>query len=99
MTTEGRGLVRALALALPLVAAGWFAVLAGVLRAGAAVPAVMVLFPPADLLENLPGVAVTGASALSVTLTDGRADLPARVRAAGGVILLPAGLAPCVPGG
>lgn len=88
---------RRLIAALPLLLAGWIGTLALVMRLGGAAPAAFVPFPPATLLAALPeGVAVTGRSAVSLTL-QGDADLTATLYAAGAWLVLPAGLEACIP--
>ena len=96
MTTD-RLILRLLA-ALPVMLAGWLAVLALVLRLGGDAPGAFIPFPPAGLLQALAGdVSVTGHSALSVTLSG--PDIVARAYAAGAWIVLPAGLEACIPSG
>ena len=98
MTTDRRRLARALILALPLAATGWIATLALVLRLGGDAPGVFVPFPPADLMARLPaGVAITGSSPVSVTLSGDAPGLVAQVYAAGAWLVLPAGLEACIP--
>ncbi|ETX28588.1 hypothetical protein [Roseivivax isoporae] len=84
--------------ALPVLLAAWIAILALVLRAGGGAPAVFVPFPPEGLVARLgQGVAVTGASPLSLTLRADGPDLVARTYAAGAWLVLPAGLEACIP--
>lgn len=94
-----RAMIRRLLLALPVLLLGWIAILAIVLRAGGPAPAILVPFPPRDLLETLAAdVSVTGASPVSLTLRSEAPDLAARLYAAGAWLVLPAGLEACIPG-
>lgn len=95
MTTDlGRCLV-----AVPLVVAGWIAVLALVMRLGGEAPAALVLFPPDGFVRSLPeGVAVVSAGPVSVTLQGGE-GLVAALYALGAPLVLPAGLTGCLPSG
>lgn len=100
MTTKPKSarLVRSILLALPVLVFGWLAVLALVLRFGADAPAVFVPFPPETLLADLgDGVAVTGASTISLTLKSDRPDLVQAAYGAGAWLVLPAGLEACIP--
>ncbi|MBE9638669.1 hypothetical protein [Salipiger mangrovisoli] len=91
-------MTRRLLFALPILLLAWIAILALVLRLGGEAPAVLVLFPPAALIDALgPEVAITGASPLSLTLRGERPDLVAHVYAAGAWLVLPAGLEACIP--
>ncbi len=92
MTTSARWI-----LAVPLVALGWIAVLALVMRLGGDAPAALVIAPPQGFLARLPvGVAMTAQGPVSVTLQGG-ADLVAQAYAAGAWLVLPAGLQGCLP--
>lgn len=98
MITDARPLLRGIALALPILAFGWLALLAIVLRLGGAAPAVLVPFPPTGLVAALgPDVQVSAVSAASITLRSDMPDLVARIYAAGGWLVLPAGLDGCIP--
>lgn len=91
-------MIRRLALALPLVLAGWIGTLALVMRLGGDAPAALVLFPPAGFIAALPAeVAVTGRSPVSLTLQSDGPDLAARLYGAGAWLVLPAGLEACIP--
>lgn len=80
------------------VLVGWVAVLAGVMVLSDQSPAAVVMFPDAAFLAALPeGVAITGQTAVSVTLTS---EIPGMARvlyAAGAPLVLPAGLLGCAP--
>ncbi len=74
----------------------WVAVLALVLRLGGPAPAALVVLPPHGFLRALPpDVAVTGRSALALTVRGGE-GLVARLYEAGAPLVLPAGLAGCL---
>lgn len=89
---------RRLLIAVPLMAVGWLAILAVVMRLGGPAPAALVLWPPAGLVAALPSdIAVTATGPVSVTLRSDRADLVTQLYAAGAPIVLPAGLAGCLP--
>lgn len=95
MTIDPRRLI----LALPLVLAGWIALLALVMRLGGEAPAALVMFPPAGLVAALPdGVAVVSAGPVSVTLQGGEGLVAALYRL-GAPLVLPAGLTGCLPQG
>lgn len=80
-----------------LVVAAWLGLLALVARFSSAAPMLLVLFPGADFIAHLPqGVAVTGSSAISLTLRADDPDLAAQLYQAGAWLVLPAGLAGCV---
>ncbi len=88
-----RGLVCCLA-----VACGWIAVLAGAMVLTDAAPAALVMFPDPALLAALPdGVAITGKTAISVTLTSDGMGLTHLLYDAGALLVLPAGLLGCAP--
>lgn len=91
-------ITRRILLALPVVLVGWLATLAVVMRLTDVAPAAFVPFPPASLTANLPaGVAITGASPISLTLARDGGGLTAQLYAAGAWIVLPAGLEACIP--
>lgn len=91
-------MVRAVAIAVPILLVAWLAILAIVLRAGGEAPAVFVPFPRETLMERLSDdVSVTGASPISVTLQSDVPDLVGRIYAAGAWLVLPAGLEACIP--
>ncbi|MEM6305860.1 MAG: hypothetical protein AAF744_14165 [Pseudomonadota bacterium] len=61
-------------------------------------PAAVVMFPSAAFLETLPGdVAITGQTAISVTLYSDAPNLAAALYAAGAPLVLPSGLKGCAP--
>ncbi|WP_137109635.1 hypothetical protein [Rhodobacter sp. SY28-1] len=95
MTTDlGRWLI-----AVPLVLAGWVVVLALVAWLGGEAPALLVLFPPDNLIATLPdGVAVVGRGPVSLTVSGG-SDLAAQLYRLGAPLVLPAGLQGCLPQG
>ena len=93
MTIDARRIL----LALPVVAAAWIAILAGVTRLSGDAPQALVLWPPAALLAGLPGgVSVTGTGRHSMTFRGGP-DLVAVLYAGGAWLVLPAGLTGCLP--
>ena len=85
--------------ALLLVFAGWLGVMALVMLLSDAAPGAVVLFPSADFIARLPdGVAVVGDGPFWIALRGG--DITAfgqKLYAAGGWIVLPAGLPGCLP--
>lgn len=84
-------------IALPLVVAGWIALLALVMRLGGEAPGALVMFPPEGLIGALPaGVAVVSAGPLSVTLQGGEGLVEILYRL-GAPLVLPAGLTGCLP--
>lgn len=84
-------------IAVPLVLAGWIAVLALVARMGGEAPALLVLFPPDSLIAALPdGVAVVDTGPVSLTVSGGK-DLAAQLYRLGAPLVLPAGLEGCLP--
>ncbi len=88
---------RRVALALPLVAAGWLGTMAAVVMVPGAAPAAVALFPPADFLARLPEGAVVSATRFSVTIRSDAPGLAAALYRAGAAVVLPAGLEPCAP--
>lgn len=89
--------LRRIALALPLVAVAWIALLALVMRLSGEAPAALVILPPEGMLAALPSdAAVTSAGPYSVTVKGG-AELVAQLYAAGALLVLPAGLTGCLP--
>ena len=91
-------MIRRLLMAVPVLVVAWLMILAIVLRAGGAAPAVFVPFPPDRLMASLSeDVSITGASAVSLTLRSEAPDLVDRVYAAGAWLVLPAGLEACIP--
>lgn len=93
MTIDARRIL----LALPFVAAGWIAILAGVMRFAPDAPSALVILPTAVMLAHLPaGAAITSIGPYSVTLRGGP-DLVAQLYASGAHLVLPAGLTGCLP--
>jgi hypothetical protein len=84
--------------AVPLVLAGWIAVLAGVMALSDAAPGAVVVWPSQNLIANLPGgVAILGHSAVSLTLASDAPGLGRALYGAGAWLVLPAGLTGCLP--
>ena len=80
----------------PLVLAGWIAVLAGTMLASDDAPAALVLLPSADFVARLPeGVAILSRNAFAITVAGPDEGLTHALYAAGGTLVLPAGLAGC----
>ncbi len=93
MTIDARRIL----LAMPVVATAWIAILAAVMRFSGDAPQALVLWPNAALLAGLPkGAAITAIGPHSVTLRGGP-DLVADLYASGARLVLPAGLASCLP--
>jgi hypothetical protein len=85
-------------MALPLVAIGWLAVLAGVMRLGGDAPAALVMLPPPGFASTLPvGVAILSSGPFSLTLKADAPGLVATLYALGAPLVLPAGLTGCLP--
>lgn len=90
--------MKRLLLALPVVIVAWIGILALVMRLGGDAPAAFVPFPPSDFAAALPAeVAITGRSAISLTLRSEAENLPAQLYEAGAWLVLPAGLEACIP--
>ena len=88
--------LRHLLTGVPLLLAGWIAVLALVMRLGGPAPAALVVLPPEGFLRALPpGISVTSRNALGLTAKGGP-DLARDLYAAGAPLVLPAGLASCL---
>ena len=83
-----------LSLGITAVFTGWLALLAAVMVVSDDAPAALVVLPPAGFVAALPaGVAVTGQTALGITVTgEARA-----LYQAGAWLVLPAGLLGCAP--
>ncbi len=80
----------------PLVVAGWIAVLAGTMLLSNDAPGAFVLFPAADFVTRLPdGVAILSHNAISITVSGKGEGLTRALYEAGGALILPAGLAGC----
>ena len=89
--------IKRLLIALPLVFAGWIAVMAVVMRFSDVAPAAVVPFPPSGLVAALPDdAAILDLGPVSLTLAN-RAGLARDLYAAGAVLVLPAGLTGCLP--
>lgn len=90
--------IRPVLMAIPLVAIGWIAVMAGVMRFSDAAPAAVVFLPGSDFLTNLPvGTAILSANSVSLTLTSDMQGFGAALYRAGALLVLPAGLTGCLP--
>ena len=84
--------------ALAGVFAGWLAVLALVMVLSDAAPGAIVLFPSEDFIANLPdGAAVVGGGTLWIAVRGDGPRLGRALYAAGGRLVLPAGLPGCLP--
>jgi hypothetical protein len=81
---------------LALVAAGWIAVLAGVMLISDDAPAALVILPSDTLLADLPDAAILSRTVVSVTIRDDAPHLAARAYRAGALLVLPAGLTGCL---
>lgn len=84
-------------LALPLIFVAWIALMATVMRFSDAAPAAIVPFPSEKLLASLPvdvGILRMGQSALVVA---NRPEMTRALYEAGALLVLPAGLAGCLP--
>lgn len=89
-------IIRAIATAVPVVLAGWIGLLLSLTVLTDEAPAMIVLFPTTEFVNNLPAdVLVTAWSNHSVTLTSEQANLAAQLYASGARIVLPAGLPGC----
>ncbi|RVT82122.1 hypothetical protein DXV76_16730 [Rhodobacteraceae bacterium CCMM004] len=90
--------IRRLALALPLVLAGWLGTMAAIMLVSDAAPGAVALWPSAGFVGALPdGVAVVGGSPVSVTVRSDMPRLGPALYAAGARLVLPAGLPGCLP--
>ena len=90
--------IRSLLIALPLLLAGWLSTLVVVSLMTDKAPASVVLFPTSHLLQNLPeDVSILQLNAMSITLTSKMPNLARRLYQSGALIVLPAGLAGCLP--
>jgi hypothetical protein len=87
-----------LLLALPLVLAGWLAVLALVMRLGGDAPAALVILPPDGFAATLPdGIAIVSRGPFSLTVRANAPGLVATLYHLGARLVLPAGLTGCLP--
>lgn len=91
-------IIKRFLLAIPLVFAGWLAVITLVMRFSDAAPGAVVILPSAGFLQDLPDeVSVLAVTDFSVTL---QSDMPSFAKAMydrGAVLVLPAGLPGCLP--
>ena len=88
---------KSLVLALPMVLIGWVAVMALVMRFSAVAPAAVVVFPGADVMEDLPAdTAILGMSKWALTVQN-TPEMAAKLYKAGAILVLPAGLTGCLP--
>ena len=84
--------------AIPALPAGWLAVLATVMVLSDDAPAALVLFPSETFLKTLPPTtAIVGKSPVSITLTGDTEGLTRTLYQSGALLVLPAGLAGCLP--
>ena len=91
-------MITKVALSCAAVAIGWLAVLAGVMFLSNDAPAALVMFPDTAFMAALPeGVAITGQTAISVTLTSETPYIARALYNAGATLVLPAGLLGCAP--
>ena len=89
--------IKRIALALPLVLIGWLGVMVLVMRFSDAAPAAVVPFPSARFMAALPeDAAILDITPVAITFTNAPA-LTGRLYAAGARLVLPAGLAGCLP--
>lgn len=89
--------IKRIFLALPFVFVGWIAVMGLVMRFSDAAPAAVVPFPTKGFLHNLPTqAAILDVNGLAVTFAN-RPALAGELYAAGAWLVLPAGLAGCLP--
>ena len=90
-------IIKRLLWAVPLVFAGWIAVMALVMRFSDAAPAAVVLFPGEALMTGFPKeAAILGINPVALTLAN-RPGLAADLYASGAWLVLPAGLTGCLP--
>jgi hypothetical protein len=90
--------IKTWAFALTTVLVGWFVLQLLVMRFTNAAPGALVLFPTKDLIAQLPeGVAVVGAGSTWLTFKSDMPGLGPSLYASGAWIVLPAGLAGCIP--
>jgi hypothetical protein len=89
--------IRAVLLALPLVALGWIGTLSAVMVLSDAAPGAVVLFPAPDLVQRMGDGAVVGQTRFTLTIRSDAPDLGPRLYRAGGLLVLPAGLPGCLP--
>jgi hypothetical protein len=94
ITDRARGLVRTIALALPLVAAGWLGTLAAVMVATDYAPGALVVLPGADLPAD---ATVLSRGRFYLVLESATPGLARQLYAGGALLVLPSGLAGCLP--
>ena len=90
-------MIRRLALAVPLVLAGWTAVMAAVMLVSDAAPAAVVLLPGERFLRAMPEAAILSRGPFHITLQSARKDFGRSLYRAGALLVLPAGLTGCLP--
>lgn len=91
-------IIRQIALGLPVLVAGWIAVMAAVMLLSDAAPAAVVIAPPAGFIARLPeGTGIMAAGPLHLTLKNDAPGLARALYGAGAWLVLPAGLAGCLP--
>ncbi len=89
--------IRKVAIALPVVAVAWVALMAVVMRYSDAAPAAVVPFPTLQGFTELPeNAGLLSANAQAITLAN-RPGLTEDLYAAGAWLVLPAGLTGCLP--
>ncbi|WP_226780151.1 hypothetical protein [Oceaniglobus trochenteri] len=91
-------ITRRLLIALPLLFAGWIAVMASVMLFSDAAPAAVVILPPDGFAARLPdGTGIIAAGPLHLTLKNDTPRFARALYAAGARLVLPAGLTGCLP--
>lgn len=90
--------IRTLCIALPCLLVGWIAILSMVALKSDAAPAYVVLFPSDGLLNEISEEAsILSVSKFSVTLTSDETGFARSLYNSGALVVLPAGLAGCLP--
>ncbi|MEM7425280.1 MAG: hypothetical protein AAF441_04250 [Pseudomonadota bacterium] len=90
--------IKRLALALPLLFAGWIATLASISLLTDEAPAQVVVFPKRAFLDNLPeGASIIALNDWSITLASPRPGFAGSLYRHGAWLVLPAGLRGCLP--
>lgn len=93
-------ITRTLFRTVPLLIVAWLSTLMTVSVLSDSAPAQLVLFPSSSFLKALPSnIAITKATALSVTLASNKPHLARVLYRHGALIVLPAGLQGCAPRG
>ena len=90
-------MMRGLLVALPVVAAGWVAVMAGVMLVSDAAPAAVVILPGEDFMAAMPAAAILARGRFHITLQSDSPGFGAALYRAGAWLVLPAGLTGCLP--